>query len=63
MSDVSVASDPSPSAGPPLADRPAEAAALPDPRGELLRLADALRERRSAQLLHEFLRLRRALRT
>jgi hypothetical protein len=63
MSDVSAVSDPAPSAGPPLADRPPEGTALPDPRGELLRLADALRERRSAQVLHEFLRLRRALRT
>jgi hypothetical protein len=51
-----------PAIGPPPAERPADTAARPDPRGDLLRLADALRARRSAQLLHEFLRLRRALR-
>lgn len=62
MTESTAMTEPTPAPGPPLAERAPGGTTSADPRGELLRLAEALRERRSAQTLHEFLRLRRALR-
>lgn len=49
---------PEPCGSPPPAERAATAA--PDPRGELLRMAQQLMRSRDARLLADYLRLRRA---